>query len=177
MKQFLSNASIVLLLSSVSFISIAMPIANSKKIGKDLYDKQTAKLQDIPESAINAIKQIQPDFIAKEVEKEFKHGKHYLDVEGVDKNGEEIEFDMLMTGDTWQVVEIQKDLSYSELPQNVVNVYQSKLSNEPDRIIESKQMTGIVIYEFYLLKDNTTDKHEIKVEGDIASFLDEEWQH
>ncbi len=103
-----------------------------------------------------AILKIKPDFVAKEAEKELKHGNHYLDIEGVDNNGNEVEFDMLQQDGLWQVVEIQRDLTIEQCPAAVVNVL-PKITAK--RIIESDQTNGIVIYEFYTVAADGTEKN------------------
>jgi hypothetical protein len=80
------------------------------KIGSTLNEKVALDIREVPRSAMDEIKAIQPGFVAEEAEKEFKHGNVYLDVEGK-SDGKEIEFDMLQTESGWKVVEVQRDLT------------------------------------------------------------------
>ena len=149
--------------------------AEEKQVGASLHKKYEIELSDIPASAMAAILKIKPDFVAKEAEKELKHGNHYLDIEGVDNNGNEVEFDMLQQDGLWQVVEIQRDLTIEQCPAAVVNVL-PKITAK--RIIESDQTNGIVIYEFYTVAaDGTEKKYEVKLENNQAELLTKEWQH
>jgi hypothetical protein len=149
------------------------------KIGSTLNEKVALDISQVPPSAMDEIKAIQPGFVAEEAEKEFKHGNVYLDVEG-EADGKEIEFDMLQTESGWKVVEVQRDLTWAQLPQNVAEALQADSPEfEPKRIIESVQHgTQITIYEFYAVDgDGTESRKEVKVENGTATVLDEEWRH
>lgn len=149
---------------------------DTKKVGSTLNEKYELTLDQIPESAMSAIIKFSPEFVAKEVEKELKHGNTYLDVEGLDGKGNEIEFDMLeQENGMWKVVEIQRDLTLEQCPKIVIDAL-PEIS--PKRIIESDQTNGIVIYEFYTVADNGEEKkYEVKVENNQAELLSEEWSH
>jgi hypothetical protein len=174
------------LISVALIASLALPALagddehqNTAKIGSTLNKKAALDLDQIPASAMDAIKAIKPGFAAEEAEKEFKHGNVYLDVEG-EVNGEEIEFDMLQTESGWKVVEVQRDLSWGQLPENVAEALRTDApAFEPKRIIESVQFgTDITIYEFYAVDaDGTESRKEVKVQKGVASVLDEEWTH
>lgn len=149
--------------------------ASDSKVGSSLNEKYEIELASIPASAMAAILKLKPHFVAKEAEKELKHGNHYLDIEGVDATGNEVEFDMLQKDGKWQVVEIQRDLTLAKCPQLVLDVL-PKIT--PKRIIESDQTNGIVIYEFYsVAADGDESKLEIKLENDHAELLSKEWRH
>ena len=150
------------------------------KIGATLNEKVGMSVSDIPDNALTAIKAIEPSFTVNEVEKELKHGNTYLDVEGVLADGREIEFDMLQVADKWKIVEIQRDLVWSQLPENVSGALkQSSPDFEAKRIIESVQHgTGITVYEFYAVDSQGKEsRKEVKVEGGEAVVLAKEWQH
>ena len=63
----------------------------------------STNVSDIPANALTAIKAIEPSFTTNEVGKELKHGKTYLDVEGVLAGGREIYFDGLQVSDESKV--------------------------------------------------------------------------
>lgn len=159
-----------LLLGSLTLLG-----ACEKEVGSSLHEKHEIELTEIPQSAMAAILELKPDFVAKEAEKESKHGNYYLDIEGVDGKGNEVEFDMLQIGGVWEVVEVQRDLTLDQCPQIVLD----QVPNiEPKRIIESDQINGIVIYEFYTVAANGEEKKfEVKVENETAELLSEEWRH
>ena len=54
-------------------------------------------LADVPASVNKVVAANSPDFTATEVLKKVRDGRVYFDVEGELPNGEEIEFDVLMT--------------------------------------------------------------------------------
>ena len=150
-----------------------------KQIGSTLHGKQSLPLRDIPASALVLIKSVHPEFVPEAAEKEFKHDNFYLDVEG-DLAGAEIEFDMLQTPDGWQIVEVQRDLGWNELPASVVQELARKQPGfKPSRIIESIQHgTAITIYELYAVDDQGVEsKAEVMLEAGAAKLLQEEWRH
>ncbi|WP_017445291.1 hypothetical protein [Gayadomonas joobiniege] len=170
-------------LQSVLLVSVAMTTfascTDQEQIGASLHEKVELTLEEIPAQAKEVIKQARPGFTPKEAEKEFKHGNTYIDIEGLDKNGNEIEFDMMLRDGQWEIVEIQRDLRIQETPQKVVEALQAKYPNiKAKRIIESEQTTGEVIYEFYTRDDSGNEaKYEVKLENGNAEFLEQEWQH
>lgn len=152
---------------------------NAAKIGSTLNKKVALDVSQIPATAMEEIKSIKPDFFVEEAEKEFKHGNVYLDVEG-ESGGQEIEFDMLQTKSGWKVVEVQRDLTWESVPQDVADALKTDSpAFEPKRIIESVQYgTDITIYEFYAVDaDGKESRKEVKVEKGIATALDKEWTH
>ena len=158
------------------------PVAKSDnvKIGATLNKKEAISIDAIPTSALTAIKSVAPNFAVQEVEKKYKHDHVYLDVEGKDANGNEIEFDMLQDGQQWRIVEVQRDMTMEDLPSAVQTlIKKQENSDQVRRIIESKQYgTDITIYEFYLVAENGTEsRKEIKSENDEVVLLDEEWKH
>lgn len=173
-KKCVVSAVGLVLVASSSALS-----AEEKKIGSTLNKKVAIALSDIPAQALAAIHQIKPDFVPEEVEKEFKHGNEYLDVEG-DNKGSEIEFDMLFTDAGWEVVEIQRDLTLDQLPKGVLTSFKSTKSLlAPKRIIESVQHgTDITVYEFYSVNEQGIEtRTEVKLENGVATLLDKEWTH
>lgn len=153
--------------------------AEQKKIGSTLNSKQALAISEVPAQAMQKIAALYPEFIAKEVEKEFKHEKVYLDIEG-EISGNEIEFDMLQTPEGWEIVEVQRDLVLADLPATVAQTLSREAPGfEPVRIIESKQFgTAITIYEFYAVSSNGVEsRKEVMLENGSATLLQEEWQH
>lgn len=162
-------------LSLCSFASYATEIV---EIGSTLNKKIEINIADIPAEVLSVVKKEQPDFVVKEAEKEFKHGKVYFDIEGEKSDGSEVEFDMLLVDKQWQIMEIQRDVTLHQCPQAVVSAYQANINFTPQRIIESKQSTGETIYEFYSTLTNGKEvKHEIKFWQGKAEVLEIEWEH
>ena len=159
-------------LASLLMASVA---ANAGDVGSTLHKKEEVELADVPKAIISVIKKASPQFKMGEAEKELKHGNTYYDIEGVDGNGNEIEFDMLLGEDgSWSIAEIQRDLTLEQCPKMVVDLYQSKVGVEPARIIESDQGDGTIIYEFYTSESGKEKKYEIKLS---AQLLEKEWTH
>ena len=150
--------------------------AGTPEVGSTLHKKEQVELSDVPDAVKSVISQANPNFKMQEAEKEFKHGNTYFDIEGLDGNGNEIEFDMLLGEDgTWSIAEIQRDLTLEQCPEPVVKLYREKVANiEPKRIIESDQGNNVIVYEFYTKEDGKEKKHEIKL---TIEYLETEWTH
>ena len=162
----------------ITLCSSALQANEIAKIGSTLNKKVEINIADIPAEVLTVIKRDQPDFTVKEAEKEFKHGKVYFDVEGEKSDGSEIEFDLLLVNNEWKIMEVQRDVTLQECPKAVIAAYHSNVDSKPQRIIESKQNTGEVIYEFYSrFKNGSEVKHEIKFWQGKAEILDVEWEH
>ena len=168
------------LFSFLSFCLISTAVAGEQKIGSSLHKKEEISIDNIPKGVLTEVKTLAPNMTINEAEKEYKNGSIYIDVEGELEDGSEIEFDLLKTGDKWQVVEIQRDLTIDQLPKNVVVALES---NSPKfiakRIIESIQHgENITIYEFYGISPQGKEvRKEVKLENGNAEVLVKEWAH
>ncbi|MGJ8693981.1 MAG: hypothetical protein ACSHW0_16045 [Thalassotalea sp.] len=170
----------LLLISSISLLLAAAPVfAGENTVGSSLNKKFSLPLAQIPAQAMATVLKARKGFVAKEAEKELKHGNEYIDIEGIDANGQEIEFDMLMIDGVWTIVEIQRDLELSQCPTKVVAALSAiKPAITAKRIIESEQSDGVVIYEFYTVDgDGSEKKYEVKYNNDVAELLTKEWRH
>jgi hypothetical protein len=149
---------------------------HSESVGSTLNNKFAVELADVPVAVKRVIKSAYPKFKMQEAEKEFKHGNTYFDIEGLDENGDDLEFDMLLGKDgTWTIAEIQRDLSEEQCPKSVIMLFRQQVKELAiARIIESDQGDGVVIYEFYTIEKGQEKKYEIKRE---LSFLEKEWTH
>ena len=133
----------------------------------------------LPASVLAAISQERPDFKIEEVLKKVRdNNRVYYDVEGEISDGSELEFDILMDGDKAQIVEIQKDLEWNEVPSEVQEIMLGASDNAiPVRTIESTQTDGAVIYEFFAEGVPADPSWEVRVHGGSAELLDERWVH
>lgn len=132
----------------------------------------------LPASVDEAIAAERPDFKAAEVLKKVRDGRTYYDVEGETADGMEIEFDILIRGDTAEIVEIQRDLSWEDLPEDVrVLTLETTGGIQPVRIIESIQTDGAVIYELFAEGHPSDPAHEIRSHAGQLEVLEERWQH
>jgi hypothetical protein len=82
---------------------------------------------------------------------ELNDGKTEYEVTGTMPNGDEVEFDLVQANGAWSVLEIQRDVPWSTVPEPVraaANAAQKGF--EPVRVIESKEpKDGAIIYELF----------------------------
>ena len=174
--NFKKNAVLGLMLITVPSLSFAGADHNASTVGSTLNNKVSVELSDVPASVKSVIKSAYPKFKMQEAEKELKHGNTYFDIEGLDANGEDLEFDMLLGKDgSWSIAEIQRDLLVEQCPINVLSLFRQRVGSvDIARIIESDQGGGVIVYEFYTVEQGKENKYEIKLE---LSFLEKEWKH
>lgn len=142
-------------------------------------NKDSLSIADVPSDVLALARSARPDLNFEAADMDIRNGIQYYDVEGTNAQGEEIELDIMQDGQSWKIVEIQRDLEFADIPEDVRTVYDAHVSAKPARIIESDQDNGMIIYEFYVLNANATkqEKHEIMLEDGHAKYLDEEWKH
>lgn len=82
-------------------------------------------------------------------------GNNEYEVTGTMPNGDEIELDLAQSNGAWTVLEIQRDVPWSSVPEPVRAVAaDAPNSFEPVRVIESKQAAdGSVIFELFSAAD------------------------
>ena len=153
--------------------------SDTSNIGASLHEKYDLAINEIPDGILKVIHETRSQLDITGAEKEYKNGNTYIDVETVDTNGNELEFDMLFENGDWKIIEIQRDLSFNELPNIVKDTFLKQHNKiKPSRIIESDQGNETVIYEFFLVSENGDEsKKEIKLADGKAQFLKEEWKH
>ena len=178
MKLKKMNLNKTALISAMLIASVSTANAGHgvEKAGSTLHKKESVELSDVPDDVKSVILRNNPEFKMLEAEKESKHGNTYFDIEGLDAQGNEIEFDMLLGEDgSWSIAEIQRDLTLEQCPEPVVKLYKQKVPGvSPKRIIESDQGDGVIVYEFYTLEGEQEKKYEIKL---AVEFLKKEWKH
>jgi hypothetical protein len=94
-------------------------------------------------------------------------------------DGSEWELDMTKIDGAWTVVEKQRDIAMELVPGGVSNVLETKLPEwHPDRVIESDQGDGVIIYEFFgKTEEGEATKIEIMWQQGRAELLVNEWLH
>ncbi|MEP6342569.1 MAG: hypothetical protein ABJ275_04575 [Maricaulaceae bacterium] len=131
-------------------------------------------LADVPENVKAAASAMRADFTMTEVLRKRRDDRVYFDVEGELPNGDEIEFDILMTDAGPQVVEIQRDISWETVPKDARDLVNgaSKDGAAVARIIESQQTEdGSIIYEVFI-EGKPSDPHfEVQVKDGQALLL------
>lgn len=86
---------------------------------------------------------------------ELNAGNNEYEVAGTMPNGDEIELDLVQSNGAWTVLEIQRDVAWSSVPEPVrAAATAAPNSFEPVRVIESKQAgDGWVIFELFSAED------------------------
>lgn len=130
---------------------------------------------DIPQAVVAAVHAAEPGLTINEAELKEREGRRYYDVEGTLADGSEIEFDLLQTGETWAVVEIQRDIDWADAPANV----RAAAGNvSPVRVIESKQAAdGSIVYELFAEGKPAEPSLEVMLKDGEAKLLSERWPH
>ena len=79
------------------------------------------------------------------------------EVTGTMPNGDEIELDLVQSNGAWTVLEIQRDIAWSSVPEAVrAAAIAAPNSFEPVRVIESKQAEdGSVVFELFSAEDQS----------------------
>jgi hypothetical protein len=141
--------------------------------------KEAADLSALPSEVMVVAHASQPELVISEAEYETRDGNEYYDVGGTLPDGSELELDMTKIDGVWTVVETQRDIAMATVPDAVGDTLLGKYPGwNPDRIIESDQGGGVVVYEFFGKKETGEDtKIEVKLEGDQAELLVDEWAH
>lgn len=145
----------------------------------DASGKDETALDAVPAEVLAVAKAAQPELAVGEVEYETRDGNEYYDVGGTLPDGSELELDMTMIDGVWTVVETQRDIGTDLLPAGVGDLLSGKFPEwQPDRIIESDQGDGVIIYEFFGKTETGDDtKIEIKWAQEQAELLVDEWVH
>ena len=142
--------------------------------------KAKTGLDDVPAEVLAAAKAAQPTMTFTEAESEVREGRNYYDVGGRLPDGSEVELDMLQEPTGWTVVETQRDIAFATTPKPVqAAIGGADPAFRPDRVIESRQNDGIVIYELFgpAREGAEPRKVEIKFDGRRAEILTKEWAH
>ncbi len=145
----------------------------------DASGKEATELDAVPAEVMAVAKAAQPDLSISEAEYETRDGNEYYDVGGTLPDGSELELDMTKVDGVWTVVETQRDIGIEKLPGGVDDLLSGKFPQwQPERIIESDQGDGVIIYEFFGKSDAGEDtKIEIKWAQEQAELLIDEWVH
>lgn len=133
---------------------------------------------DLPAEIVVLVEREVPGIAITGAERKTREGRHYYDVEGLRPNGAEVELDLLQTPQGWQVVEIQRDIAWDEVPANARAAALPALKQVvPARVIESRQTDGRIIYELFLPGAPAKPAFEVMTDGGEAHLLTEEWPH
>jgi hypothetical protein len=143
--------------------------------------KEQTALANVPSEVLAAARAAQPTMRFAQAEAEVRDGRNYYDVAGTLPDGSEIELDILQGPRGWAVVETQRDIAFAAAPEAVrAASAKADAAFAPERVIESRQADGIVIYELFGPKPQgggEPRKVEIKYDGRTAELLTKEWAH
>lgn len=133
---------------------------------------------DLPPDLMAVVANAVPGIKVQGAERKEREGRVYYDVEGQRADGTEVELDVLQEGAGYSIVEIQRDISWSEAPEFVRSAAAaSEKAFEPVRVIESKQTDGSVIYELFAEGAPAKPSLEVRAADGKAEVLKEEWMH
>lgn len=119
-----------------------------------------------------------PGITIDEAERKEREGRVYYDIEGRRPDGSAIELDVLQDGADYRLVEMQRDIAWSEAPQAAQNAAKAqKGAFAPERVIESTQTDGTVIYELFAPGRKDEPAMEVKMADGKAEVLTERWEH
>lgn len=134
---------------------------------------------DLPPAVVATVTAAAPGLTIKAAEFKEREDRRYYDVEGVLPDGAEIEFDLLQTGETWKIVETQRDIAWTATPQPVRDAAVKAVPRiAPVRVIESTEDNGMVIYELFVEGQPKAPALEVSwKKGQAAKVLTEAWPH
>lgn len=174
-----SSKHVLLTLLAAMALSAHTATAQETEIGSTLNTKSAVAIADVPASVMAVAKARRPDLTFQRAEHVLRNNTEYFDIEGVNPKGQEVELDMILEGGVWRVVEIQRDVDWGDVPAAVQQALTEKQPGvSPDRIIESDQDNGMIIYEFFTRDaDGKEEKYEVALKDGAARYLTEEWAH
>lgn len=131
----------------------------------------------LPPEVLSIVTNAVPGINVMGAERKEREGRVYYDVEGTRADGSEVELDLLEENGAYKIVEIQRDIPWSEVPDAARTAAAGAKPFEPVRVIESTQTDGSIIYE--LFAEGAPDKPamEVKMADGKAEVLAEEWPH
>lgn len=146
----------------------AGPVTNSNAVAADA----------LPPGIRAIIDKEVPGMIVGEVDRKEREGRIYYDVEGTRPDASEVELDILQEGETFRLVEIQRDVAWADAPQAARDAAAAKSGAfAPERVIESRQMDGSTIYELFAPGKPGEPAMEVRMRGGRAEVLGERWAH
>ncbi len=132
----------------------------------------------LPAPLAALIEQTVPGMKVSEAERKEREGRVYFDVEGTRPDGSEVELDIIQEGEAFRVVEIQRDIAFADAPAAVIAAARAAPGFfEPQRVIESRQTDGTVIYELFAPGRSDEPAMEVSLKDGRAQLLTERWAH
>tara|TARA_R110000803_G_scaffold200927_1_gene265559 strand:- start:178 stop:753 length:576 start_codon:yes stop_codon:yes gene_type:complete len=135
-------------------------------------------VSEIPEAVRAVVMAAVPDLTVSGAQRKAREGRVYFDVEGELPDGSEIEFDILETDTGPEIVEIQRDLDWADVPALARDAaIAAKADVAPVRVIESRQTDDSIIYELFADGQPADPAMEVHVKDGVAEVLSERWPH
>lgn len=132
----------------------------------------------VPVELSALIERTVPGMKVLEAERKERSGRVYYDVEGTRPDGSEVELDILEGGGRYTVVEIQRDIAWTQAPAPVIAAANAAPDAfAPERVIESTQTDGSVIYELFAPGRHDEPAVEVRLKDGRAAVLDERNPH
>ncbi|MNH55778.1 hypothetical protein D3C85_411460 [compost metagenome] len=133
---------------------------------------------ELPSALTAKVLAASPGLTITGAERKEREDRIYFDVAGQRPDGAEIELDVQQINDGFDIVEIQRDLTFDEMPEPVRALTATALGQvRPARIIESVQKDGIAIFELFAPGQPAEPSAEIRFAGGEAKLLTERWPH
>ena len=133
---------------------------------------------EIPDDVRALVLATVPDITIAGAQRKARDGRVYFDVEGELPDGSEIEFDILETANGPEVVEVQRDMDWADIPALARDAaIAAKADVAPVRVIESRQTDESIIYELFADGQPADPAMEVRVKDGVAEILSERWPH
>lgn len=133
---------------------------------------------EIPDAVRAIVLAAVPDITIAGAQRKARDGRVYFDVEGELPDGSEIELDILDTANGPEVVEIQRDMDWADIPALARDAaIAAKADVAPVRVIESRQTDESIIYELFADGQPADPAMEVRVKDGVAEVLSERWPH
>ena len=105
---------------------------------------------ELPGGVRDAVLAKIPGMKIAESERKERDGKIFYDVEGTRPDGSAVELDLIEEAGTYRVVEMQRDIAWTDAPAPVRTAAGAAADAfTPARVIESTQNDGAVVYELF----------------------------
>lgn len=133
---------------------------------------------ELPPALTEAVLTASPGLVITGAERKEREDRIYFDVAGLRPDGAEIELDIQQIDGGFDIVEIQRDLAFDDMPEPVRALTATALGQvRPARIIESVQKDGIAIFELFAPGQPAEPSAEIRFADGEARLLTERWPH
>jgi len=132
----------------------------------------------LPAAVVSVVLASSPGLTVTGAERKEREGRVYFDVAGTRPDGAEIELDVQQIADGYSVVEIQRDMTFDQMPPAVQAAAERATGGvAPARIIESVQQDGAAIFELFAAGQPLEPAIEVRWSNEQATLLTERWPH